>query len=1233
MSTQTFAGTIVNLPGPEEKRSIQTGAHVDPESVGDRYYSLNKKNPFEGLVVDLGAEPYKLDPPDPAPFDMDRYAKAWLDLQPQSMREYQQEHFAGFVAEIARPFKSQGYVAMSAWNRGWATFLTHLDLATKFLERNGIGERGGIWEELADRYEQNANYWAHRASAVGIGFVDELVGEAIGGAIPSISQFMLDMKTGLTTAYMAGSQAGYENGQRPLESGLVEAAKTGVLGGVFKMTGPLRTYLRSASLGTVGAIEGSAEAPEGQKLKAAIKGGVTMGAFGLTSPGGRLGLNEIWRDGMDTIIAKNGSILGEKGKILKKSGPTLLNDESGFLLIPEIKEFNERFEYGMQRIFNRFQSLENLDPQVNKLGIQLQPGESPKLLSRGYLGNVRRAQSIVEDKTFQIGTDGKIVITGEGFKPILRDYVRSNPKGETYEVAEQEFNQYFEARRTIEDLQRPKNERTTENIATPQQVADARADLLALETKYGNLDHFKAIEDRIYDFQKRVLHQLVDSGNLSEAQYQAIIVKNPHYVPFKRVMDEIESVGAPASKADKPFTEARTPTQRIKGSEREVENLIGSIMGNVYRITDVAARNTVTRGVGRLAKKETGPVDPATGEAPTVGEALGIEHVAPDMKPIKIGPPEVPTEGTIFRPEQPKGTIAYYEDGKVQYMKVKPNLYEAMTGLNEVSLPLLVKWFSAPTSWLRRGVTLTPEYMVRNGLRDNMTAMIQSAVGFRPLIDPVSVVSDILGRTDLYYDYLRSGAAHSGFVELSRTNLNKMAKNLGKDPSKWRYLNIIEDLAKTSEVIELSTRLGVFERARTKAGKSDLEAGFETRESTVDFGVHGSSKSIRMASSLTAFLNPTIQGTSKFFRAHAQNPVGMTVKAVVGVTIPSILLWMANKDDENYREKQRWQKDLFWQIPKTDMQLPKPMGVGQIYGASVERFLDWAYDKDSQAFKDFEKTLLESVAPVQGDPTGIFLFTFAKPVVENEVNFNFFREAPVVSESKERFMPELQFGKYTSQTSRVVGKALGYSPAKIDNLVRAWTGGMGMYGLDATDMLIEAYTGEKSKKRPTENADYPLLKAFFSRPAESNQKSLTDFYDYSEKLEKAYNTYKEYIQKENNADAERVLKQNPFLLQSPVLQSQKDTISTLNKYIDAFVESDMPEENKKKAIQVTEKLRMIVSQSGVAIATGDQPKDNADKIELLTSQLEEFAKMVAGKPEKEEESMEEFRKKLLEEEK
>jgi hypothetical protein len=74
-----------------------------------------------------------------------------------------------------------------------------------------------------------------------------------------------------------------------------------------------------------------------------------------------------------------------------------------------------------------------------------------------------------------------------------------------------------------------------------------------------------------------------------------------------------------------------------------------------------------------------------------------------------------------------------------------------------------------------------------------------------------------------------------------------------------------------------------------------------------------------------------------------------------GVTLPSVLLWMANHDDPRYKDIPTWQKDLFW-IVMTDehvYRIPKPFEIGVIFGSVPERMLDKFAADDPEAFKHF----------------------------------------------------------------------------------------------------------------------------------------------------------------------------------------------------------------------------------------------------------------------------------------
>ena len=96
-------------------------------------------------------------------------------------------------------------------------------------------------------------------------------------------------------------------------------------------------------------------------------------------------------------------------------------------------------------------------------------------------------------------------------------------------------------------------------------------------------------------------------------------------------------------------------------------------------------------------------------------------------------------------------------------------------------------------------------------------------------------------------------------------------------------------------------------------------------------------------------------------------------------------------------------------------------------------------------------TLTESVSPVAGDFASGIVPAAVKPLLENLTNWSFFRESPVVPRSRAGLPPEEQYGPYTSTAAKLVGKQFGVSPAKVDNVVTGYFGGMGRYATQAVD--------------------------------------------------------------------------------------------------------------------------------------------------------------------------------------
>lgn len=851
--------------------------------------------------------------------------------------------------------------------------------------------------------------------------------------------------------------------------------------------------------------------------------------------------------------------------------PIVPDKHGGFVRIPKDilgigKIFGDNSTY--TAMFDRFEPITQIVKKAKSKGAIIEAGKDASIRARQYLGIAGKVKSVLMDKTFRIKDDGNIEVTGEGLKPILDDFDTELKVSEkSAGVRKQDLNSYLIARRTIEDLQRPA-EPGGANITTPQQVAEAQATLAKLNAKYGaDIQSLEKAADRLYAYQKRVLHLLVESGNLSQEQYNDIVAKNQHYIPFDRILDADEKTGG-IPKGRGIFSGVTSGIRRIKGSDKKIHEVLESVVKNTYQVIDRAERNTVARAVSELS-----PILPD------------------DIKPRKGNSLYKPRGGNI---------VEYYDNGKVKYVEVSKQLASAMNGLNEMSLGIFTKLLSIPKKLLTKGATLVPEFALRNPIKDQLVGHIQTQVGFRPFVDSSYALANILGRTDLYYDWLRSGGANAGLVELNRDALANAVEELDKHHrllSKFKYLLIVPAAEEFSQLTEQSTRVGVFKAAK-RSGLSDIEAGFQSRDATTDFARHGNMTSD--ADAVIAFLRASMQAFDKTIRNARANPVSTTIKGIAAITLPSILLYLLHRDDDEYKKIPQWQKDLFWivKIGDTYVRVPKPFLYGQVFGTLPERFLTYADGKDPGSLKSLVTSLVTSASPVT-DPTDL-VPTALMPLIENMANYNVFRDEYIVPQGKQDELPQYQSTAYTSETAKLLGEALKYSPAKIENLMQGYLGGSSGYILDAGDLLINgirAQAGVKVTDSPkAELADIPVVRGFVVRPPDkgSNQ-VINDFYANVENVSMAHNSYREMQKTGNKAKADKIANDYPYWSLGLEAAENVTAMSQLNKQIQAMQKMPIPENTKEARLRVLREQRSVIAERFNAKLKQYKPKSTGIK--------------------------------------
>lgn len=718
-------------------------------------------------------------------------------------------------------------------------------------------------------------------------------------------------------------------------------------------------------------------------------------------------------------------------------------------------------------------------------------------LARGWVG---KAETLIEHGAPEHGI--------KSLKDILKGVGEKEHK---------EFSAYLVA---LHDLDLHKNKQK----ATFDYTEDA-----AVLGKHAGNERFQKAAVAIYKYQDYMLQMLVKEGMLTAKSYHTMRKMYPHYIPFFRDMSDAGMQSFLSG--GKGFIDVSSPVKRFKGSTRDIIDPLESIVKNTFQFYNAVERNHVGRTFAKLSDKN------GVGQ---IVERVNGNKAATD------------------------NTFNVWENGEKVTYETTPELIQTMRMLDKDQSNMVAKILSYPANWLRAGATLSPEFILRNPVRDMIGASIYSKHGFIPVLDTFKGLSLFLKKGDLYWEYMKSGAAHAAMVSLDRDYLGGQLRDIMSRESKVTKLikNPIEVLRAMSEATEMATRLAEFDNARkgyTGVGNrlfgkdrkplTAREAALESRDITLDFSRRGSHT--KKANQVIAFFNATIQGADKMARAFKEDPRGMTVKTMLYITLPSVLLWYMNKDDERYQELPQWEKDTFWIIPgKENMyRIPKPFEAGVLFGTSFERMLQYFDDaknnRKSVGFKGFGDRVVDSLAPS-------FMPTAMIPVVEAMTNYSLFRQRNIIPQSQENLPARLQYGANTSEVAKFVGDKINVSPYIVDNTIRGYGGGLAGLGLSG----IDAATGAKENNASKKWYEAPGLRGFTAAPYQSSNSVQRVYDDYKEQ-EKLHNEFKLTGQRPEGYDAKEFAK----------LKNASDSLKGLNKASKAIINNErMSGEQKREQL-------------------------------------------------------------------
>ena len=284
-------------------------------------------------------------------------------------------------------------------------------------------------------------------------------------------------------------------------------------------------------------------------------------------------------------------------------------------------------------------------------------------------------------------------------------------------------------------------------------------------------------------------------------------------------------------------------------------------------------------------------------------------------------------------------------------------------------------------------------------------------------------------------------------------------------------------------------------------------------------------------------------------------------------------------DDDEYKKLTNEERDNYWIIPGLSVngrpfRFPIPFELGTIFKVLPERIAETLFGGDTNA--DFVKAVKRNIlANLSFNPVPVA----ALPIMENWFNYSVFTDRPVVGRGLEGLAPEAQYTSSTSEFAKDLGKIIGYSPIKIDHLIRGYTGNMGMY---ATSMLDTVLASQDDPVRATKRFEQlPVIKRFFS----TDSGSIEAFYALKSEVDETVRTVNN-MSRTNPQELKEYLDQkhlNLYGLRSyiNVMSNYMDNIRAarnainLSKNLTADEKQERLEKLHQAEIKVTENIRAL----------------------------------------------------------
>jgi hypothetical protein len=201
-------------------------------------------------------------------------------------------------SSVGKPFVKQYDTIRGSFLKGGAALTRGVTDIGEYVGKPMGIPRSEVFDKAAQMWQDKGEELHQLAQEKGADFVDKMVGSAIGGGVPGVAEFMLNVPY----YSFKGAIEAAKRGDNQAWGAIVGGAKRAALGKTLHAAGTLTKPLAIPAMGTVMGVQTAAEGGTPEETAEAVGTGMIFGAVGAP---GRTGAREVGRtiyEGIDRLI-------------------------------------------------------------------------------------------------------------------------------------------------------------------------------------------------------------------------------------------------------------------------------------------------------------------------------------------------------------------------------------------------------------------------------------------------------------------------------------------------------------------------------------------------------------------------------------------------------------------------------------------------------------------------------------------------------------------------------------------------------------------------------------------------------------------------------------------------------------------------------------------------------------------------------------------------------------------